>query len=91
MFGHYSKPLHTPEPKHRDRRAGLFTESYRSALLTPLTTSPPADARPLRERRRSREKLAARRTPRGGIWDPAPFVGGALILLTYWLTALILG
>ena len=91
MFGLSSKPLHKPEPKHHDRRAGPITEAYRSALLTPLETPPPTDARSMQERRRSREKLAARRPLHAGDLDVTPFLAIALILLTYWLAASVLG
>ena len=83
-----SKPLHTPEPRHRDRRGGAASAQFRSALREPGPPRPPVPARSDVERRRSYARLAAR--PARSSFDPAPLVAAALLVLVMWLTVAVL-
>lgn len=83
MFGQYSKPLHHPEPRHRDRRAGAITEVYERGMTAPGEVSAVGPVRPARERRQSRARLAARRAGRS--WDPAPAVAATILALVLWV------
>ena len=83
-MGSMSKPLHTPKPRHRDRRGGVASARLRSALREPGPPRPPVPARSVAERRRSYERLAAR--PTHTSFDPAPLVAAAVLALVMWLT-----
>lgn len=82
MFGQYSKPLHLPEPRHRDRRSGAITEVYERGMTAPGGAVRRGPARSAQERRQSRARLAARR---GWRWDPAPVVAALALALAFWI------
>ena len=80
MFGASSKPLHLPERRHADRRAGAATDAFRDAFDVPSTRVPRA-VRSASVQRQSRARLRTR-------WDPeAP---AALAVALYMLAAVVL-
>ena len=83
MFGQYSKPLHLPQPHHRDRRAGAITEVYERGLRAPRRAVALGPWRPAAERRQSRARLAARRAARAR--DLSPLVALAVLVVAFWL------
>ena len=88
-MGSMSKPLHTPKPRHRDRRGGAASSQLRAALREPGPPRPPVPVRSAAERRRSYARLAAR--PGHPSSDPAPLVAAAAVLvLVLWLTVAVL-
>ena len=87
-MGSMSKPLHTPEPRHRDRRGGVASAQLRSALREPGPPRPTVPTRSVAERRRSYARLAAR--PARSSFDPAPLVATALLVLVMWIAVVTL-
>ena len=90
MYGQYgNKPLHLPEPRHRDRRAGVATDDFRRALSRPSEMS----AIPIRspeERRASYRRLAAR-SHTARTWASRRFGDVAPLVIVILVIAVVLG